>query len=93
MIAGVAASLIAGSLVPLLVRFAVGRNLLDVPNIRSSHEVPTPRLGGVAIILGTWVGALILRPEGAWSLLVAATLIGAVGLVDDFGSLHFGPKL
>ncbi len=91
-VAGAMAFLVAGSLVPLLVRFAVGRNLLDVPNIRSSHEVPTPRLGGVAIILGTWVGALILRPEGAWPLLVAATLIGVVGLVDDFGSLHFGAK-
>jgi UDP-N-acetylmuramyl pentapeptide phosphotransferase/UDP-N-acetylglucosamine-1-phosphate transferase len=89
--AGVA-FLAAGSLVPLLVRFAVGRNLMDVPNARSSHEVPTPRLGGVTIILGTWIGVLVLRPEGLWPLLVAATLIGAVGLVDDFGSLHFGTK-
>ena len=91
-IGGSVAFLVAGSLVPLLVRFAVGRNLLDVPNIRSSHEVPTPRLGGVAIILGTWTGALILGPFGAWPLLVAATLVGAVGLADDFGSLHFGVK-
>ena len=90
-VAGVA-FLFSGALVPLLVKFAVGRNLLDVPNIRSSHEVPTPRLGGVAIILGTWVGILILRPDGVWPLLVAGTLIGAVGLVDDFGSLHFGTK-
>lgn len=76
----------------MLVRFAVGRNLMDVPNSRSSHEVPTPRLGGVAIMLGSWVGALILRPEGVWPLLAAATLIGAVGLVDDLGDLHFGTK-
>jgi UDP-N-acetylmuramyl pentapeptide phosphotransferase/UDP-N-acetylglucosamine-1-phosphate transferase len=87
-----AAFLVAGTLVPLLVRFAVGRNLLDVPNLRSSHEVPTPRLGGVAIILGTWVGFALLRPEGAWPLLVAATLIGAVGLADDLGNLHVGTK-
>jgi UDP-N-acetylmuramyl pentapeptide phosphotransferase/UDP-N-acetylglucosamine-1-phosphate transferase len=91
-IAGGAAFLVAGTLVPLLVRFAVGRNLLDVPNLRSSHEVPTPRLGGIAIILGTWVGVVLLRPEGAWPLLVAATLIGAVGLADDLSTLHFGPK-
>lgn len=86
------AFLVAGSLVPLLVRFAVRRNLLDVPNVRSSHEVPTPRLGGVAIVLGTWAGGLVLRPEGAWPLLLAATLIWAVGLVDDLGDLHFGTK-
>ncbi len=91
-VAGGAAFLVAGTLVPLLVSFAVGRNLLDVPNLRSSHEVPTPRLGGVAIILGTWVGVALLRPEGAWPLLVAATLIGAVGLADDLSDLHFGAK-
>ena len=91
-VAGGAAFLLAGALVPLLVRFAVGRNLLDVPNLRSSHEVPTPRLGGVAIIFGVWIGVALLRPEGAWVLLLAATLIWAVGLADDLGNLHFGTK-
>ena len=91
-VAGGAAFLVAGALAPLLVSFAVGRNLLDVPNLRSSHEVPTPRLGGVAILLGTWVGFALLRPEGAWPLLVSATLIGVVGLADDLSNLHFGTK-
>src|SRR3712207_6837566 len=91
-VAGGVAFLLAGALVPLLVRFAVGRNLLDVPNLRSSHEVPTPRLGGVAIILGVWIGVALLRPEGAWALLICATLIWAVGLADDLGNLHFGTK-
>jgi UDP-N-acetylmuramyl pentapeptide phosphotransferase/UDP-N-acetylglucosamine-1-phosphate transferase len=91
-VAGGAAFLAAGALVPLLVGFAVGRNLLDVPNLRSSHEVPTPRLGGVAIMLGTWIGFALLRPEGAWPLLVAATLIGVLGLADDLSDLHFGMK-
>ncbi len=91
-VAGSVAFLVAGALIPSLVRFAVGRNLLDVPNLRSSHEVPTPRLGGVAIILGVWVGVFILRPEGSWPLLVAATLIGFVGLADDLSDLHFRTK-
>jgi UDP-N-acetylmuramyl pentapeptide phosphotransferase/UDP-N-acetylglucosamine-1-phosphate transferase len=91
-VSGGAAFLVAGTLVPLLVSFAVGRNLLDVPNLRSSHEVPTPRLGGVAIILGTWVGFALLRPGGVWPLLACATVIGAVGLADDLSNLHFGAK-
>ena len=60
---------------PLLVRFAVGRNLLDMPNLRSSHEVPTPRLGGVAIFLGTLAGVALLTasrnsctPVNVWNL-------------------------
>ena len=92
LIVGSVAFLFTGALVPLLARFAAGRNLLDVPNLRSSHEIPTPRLGGVAIILGSWVGALMLGPGDAAPLLTAATLIGAVGLLDDLGDLHFGIK-
>jgi UDP-N-acetylmuramyl pentapeptide phosphotransferase/UDP-N-acetylglucosamine-1-phosphate transferase len=91
-VSGGAAFLVAGTLIPLLVSFAVGRNLLDIPNLRSSHEVPTPRLGGVAIILGTWVGFALLRPGGVWPLLACATVIGAVGLADDLSNLHFGAK-
>src|SRR5919202_3570566 len=91
-VAGGVAFLVAGTLVPLLVRFAVGRSLLDVPNIRSSHEVPTPRLGGVAIFLGMLAGAAALRPDGLWPLLSAAALIWVVGLADDLSNLHFGMK-
>ncbi len=92
LIAGGVAFLVAGALVPLLVRFAVGRNLLDVPNLRSSHEVPTPRLGGLAMICGVWAGVALLRPDGVWPVLAAATLVGLVGLADDLGGLHFGTK-
>jgi UDP-N-acetylmuramyl pentapeptide phosphotransferase/UDP-N-acetylglucosamine-1-phosphate transferase len=92
LVAGGMAFLVAGTLVPLLVRFAVGRNLLDVPNLRSSHEVPTPRLGGVAIFLGAIVGSALLRSEGMVPLLSAAALVWAVGLADDLSNLHFGVK-
>jgi UDP-N-acetylmuramyl pentapeptide phosphotransferase/UDP-N-acetylglucosamine-1-phosphate transferase len=92
LVAGGVAFLVAGALVPLLVRFAVGRNLLDVPNLRSSHEVPTPRLGGVAIFLGTLAGAALLRSEGMVSLLATAALVWAVGLADDLSGLHFSVK-
>src|SRR5215204_3722915 len=91
-IVGGVAFLVAGALVPLLVRFAVGRSLLDVPNLRSSHEVPTPRLGGVAIFLGTLAGVVLLRPDGALPLLSAAALVWAVGLTDDLSNLHFSVK-
>lgn len=96
-VAGAAAFLVSVVLVPLLVSFAVGRNLLDVPNLRSSHEVPTPRLGGVAIFAGTAVGAAILffvgDLDGSWPLLAAAIPVWAVGLADDLGGgLHFGTK-
>ena len=69
------------ALVPVLVRFAIGRNLLDVPNARSSHEIPTPRLGGFALIIGVWAVWPFLG--GGLLFLIAATAVGAVGLFDD----------
>ena len=35
----------------LLRRYALSRSLIDIPNSRSSHSVPTPRGGGVAIVV------------------------------------------
>ncbi|MCY1392699.1 putative undecaprenyl-phosphate N-acetylglucosaminyl 1-phosphate transferase [compost metagenome] len=70
-------------------RYALSRSLMDVPNERSSHEVPTPRGGGVAIVLafllslplawgmGVIDGSVLLAflPPGAW--------IAAIGFLDD----------
>lgn len=78
------------ALVPILVRFAIGRNLLDVPNARSSHEIPTPRLGGIAVVLGVWAVSPFLG--GGLPLLIAATAAGAVGLLDDLVDLPFWVK-
>ena len=39
---------------------ALRDGVLDVPNERSSHTVPTPRAGGVAIVVAVSVGALAL---------------------------------
>jgi UDP-N-acetylmuramyl pentapeptide phosphotransferase/UDP-N-acetylglucosamine-1-phosphate transferase len=91
-VAGVAglAFLVALALVPLLVRFAIGRDLLDVPNSRSSHEIPTPRLGGLAVIAGVWAAAPLTGES--FLFLVTATLAGVVGLLDDFVDLKFWMK-
>lgn len=84
------AFLVALALVPALVKFAIGRNLLDVPNARSSHEVPTPRLGGLAVVAGVWAAALFVG--GGVIILVAATLAGFVGMLDDMFDLRFWMK-
>ena len=83
------AFLVALVLAPALVRFAIGRNLLDVPNARSSHEVPTPRLGGLAVIAGVWAAAPFISET---FLFLAATLAGLVGVLDDFVDLPFWLK-
>ncbi|SIO55382.1 Fuc2NAc and GlcNAc transferase [Singulisphaera sp. GP187] len=68
---------------------------IDRPNERSSHEAPTPRGGGLAIVLGTalvvaWFG-VPGREAMVFGLCVAA--VAAVSLVDDFRSLSFATRL
>jgi len=38
-------------------KIAIKKSILDIPNIRSSHSVPTPIGGGVAIVI-TWYASL-----------------------------------
>lgn len=74
-------------------RFAVTRELLDVPNSRSSHVAPTPRGGGVAIVLVVlaalpllaWIGAL--SSSSFRAAFGAGLLIGAIGWLDDHGDV------
>jgi UDP-N-acetylmuramyl pentapeptide phosphotransferase/UDP-N-acetylglucosamine-1-phosphate transferase len=80
----VAAVAFAASLliVPLIKRLAV----LDVPTHRSSHATPKPRGGGIAIVVVTITGALILVPR-AWPLMTAAGVIAIMSWIDDLKHL------
>lgn len=78
-------------LVPLLRRM----HLLDVPNRRSSHRVPTPRGGGLAVLVGIAAAVLVGAPlQPFWyGVLGVVAVLGAVGLVDDLRGLGTGVRL
>ena len=70
-------------------RYALQRNLIDLPGERRSHELPTPRGGGVAIAMALvvavawlWTGTPATRPLLA-GFLPGLILVAGVGLVDD----------
>ncbi len=77
--------------------------LLDQPNERSSHEIPTPRGGGLGILVGLlaagavvalWSGELLppwnLPP---WNLVAAVAAVAVVGMLDDRRSVPSGVRL
>lgn len=73
-----------------LVRFyAVRRSMLDVPNERSSHSMPTPRGGGLAIVISFFLAILYLAYQKFISvdltlaLLGGGMLIAVTGWYDD----------
>ncbi|MFN8619369.1 MAG: glycosyltransferase family 4 protein [Chloroflexota bacterium] len=83
------ALIIAIAGVRLIEQVARRRDLLDHPNWRSSHDIPTPRLGGVGMIVAVVAASVaVSAPTGDAGLyLAAAVLMALVGLVDDLRSL------
>ena len=70
-------------------RYALHRDLLDHPGERSSHVVPTPRGGGIAIVVALLAACAWLAPRtpGPASWLVATAiglaLVAGIGWIDD----------
>lgn len=82
-----AAVLAAAALTGLIRRYALARALLDVPNHRSSHTVPTPRGGGLAIAAVTLGGIGALGVAGTVPAPAALALVGGGALVAGIGWL------
>jgi UDP-GlcNAc:undecaprenyl-phosphate/decaprenyl-phosphate GlcNAc-1-phosphate transferase len=95
LLAFLAAGAIALLLTPLTIRLARRVGAIDMPSARSLHEVPTPRLGGLAILAGALVAALIWLPWDAETraILGGALVIAVVGFLDDLRELGAAPKL
>ncbi|HEY9189625.1 MAG TPA: glycosyltransferase family 4 protein [Sulfurovum sp.] len=70
--------------------YALKRSVMDIPNERSSHTVPTPRGGGAAIIMVFYMGLFYFR-ENIDAELFYALLCGLpvalIGLLDDIFTL------
>lgn len=96
MFVGLIAAICCGAsavLTGLVRRHALRTSMLDVPNARSSHVRPTPRGGGVAIVMATLAGLTALMSLGHLEKRVFFALVGggiaiaAVGYLDDRGRI------
>ena len=91
----------------LAIHYANRRQLIDRPGHRRSHVVPTPRGGGIGIVVAVLAGLLMAMlgiPESAtgWlgreelallSLCGGVLIVAAVGWLDDHRSLGAGIRL
>jgi len=75
----------------LMLRWLRGRAILDHPNARSSHAVPTPRGGGVAVIVALLAGLLAAQMRwpvyGFYFVMTAALGLAALSWLDDLRGL------
>ncbi len=76
-----------------LMRPGVVHLAMDLPNERSLHRKPVPRVGGVALIGGVLVGWVPLRQEWLLPLVLIAGGLAAVSFVDDLRGLPVGARL
>lgn len=74
--------------------YALKKNIIDNPNERSSHSVPTPRGGGVAVV-GSYLLALVtlmysqqLALHTGFILMAAGFVIALLGFLDDHGHIN-----
>ncbi|KIM09179.1 MAG: glycosyl transferase [Sulfurovum sp. PC08-66] len=75
---------------------AIRKAILDIPNDRSSHTVPTPRGGGIAIAVTWFMGLGILYATDAidarlFGALMVGVVLSMVSYLDDLYDLS--PKL
>lgn len=79
-------ALAASAATALIRRNAHRLGVVQSPNARSSHTIPTPSGGGVGIVLGGSIAtaaAALTQPWPNLLLLVTALLVAAVGFYDD----------
>ena len=74
--------------------YALEKNIIDNPNERSSHSIPTPRGGGVAVVASYLLALAVLMynqqlviPVGL-TLMAAGFVIALLGFLDDRGHIN-----
>ena len=74
--------------------YALKKNIIDNPNERSSHSVPTPRGGGVAVVCSYLLALAVLIYNQQLTLHIGLTLMAAgfvialLGFLDDHGHIN-----
>lgn len=91
-------SLIASLVLVAPVRaLALRVGMVDLPGPRKVHLTPIPLLGGLAMYAAVVIAALLASSGPArWQIggiLIGATLVVGVGILDDRGLLHHQVKL
>jgi Fuc2NAc and GlcNAc transferase len=84
-----AAFLSSALVTALLRRYLLRRKVLDIPNERSSHFAPTPRGGGLSIVLVFLLAVLWSVQKGSlaaglgWALIGGGLSVALAGFLDD----------
>ena len=74
----------------LIKKYAIKKSIYDVPNERSSHTTPTPRGGGVAIVVVFYLSLILFKDKidfGLFLALLTSIPIVVISVIDDLFTL------
>jgi UDP-GlcNAc:undecaprenyl-phosphate GlcNAc-1-phosphate transferase len=94
--AAIVALVLTLALAPPVLWLLRRHDVVDVPNERSSHQLPTVRGGGLAVLAAATVALLLAHAVDGTArtgVLLVALAMGLIGLADDLLSLRSPPRL
>jgi UDP-N-acetylmuramyl pentapeptide phosphotransferase/UDP-N-acetylglucosamine-1-phosphate transferase len=80
-------------LTAIILHSKFGKGNQDIPNERSLHEVPIPRIGGVGLMAGILTGWAWMFYSLVWWLVLPVLLLFVVSLIDDMQGLAVSKRL
>jgi UDP-GlcNAc:undecaprenyl-phosphate/decaprenyl-phosphate GlcNAc-1-phosphate transferase len=85
--AAITAFVISFLIVPVIIKYSLMKNLVDIPGRRKIHKKITPSMGGIAIFCGFFIASLIWIEIPYWKeikfILVSLFVIFFIGVRDD----------
>ncbi len=87
------AALVTMLLTTLLLYSKVGREIQDVPNERSLHDAPIPRIGGVGLMAGVLSAWALMLMSLAWWVVLPLLALFVISLLDDMRGLPVRSRL
>ncbi len=95
--AAVTSFVICFLIIPVIIKYSLEKNLVDIPGRRKIHKKITPSMGGIAIFLGFIISALIWMELPQWKetrfILIALFIVFFIGVRDDLVPLRPFMKL
>lgn len=95
--AAVTSFVICFLVIPVIIKYSLEKNLVDIPGRRKIHKKITPSMGGIAIFLGFFIASLIWVDITQWKeirlILIALFIVFFIGVRDDLVPLRPFMKL
>lgn len=87
------AALVTLLVITILLFSKVGKEIQDVPNERSLHDTPVPRIGGAGLMAGVLAAWALMLMSLAWWVVVPVLILFVVSLLDDMRGLPVRQRL